>query len=158
MKTASKEIFLNILGIAPKFSDQSFTVLRDLENQKYSAHIAKSTTLSLAFRSAKTTSTKTGQFVTLWQRGSDNAIHPYHINTAPDYFVIYTYSNTQAGYFLFSKITLAKNGVISTHEKEGKRAIRIYPPWSKNLNNQAAKTQKWQSQNFYALSSNVSNL
>jgi hypothetical protein len=43
---------------------------------------------------------------------------------------------------------LCERGVISSHAKEGKRAIRIYPPWDKVDNSQAKKTQFWQLQYF----------
>ncbi|TRW95625.1 MepB family protein [Flavobacterium gawalongense] len=34
--------------------------------------------------------------------------------------------------------------MLTTDLKEGKRAIRVYPPWDTTTNKQAQKTQKWQ--------------
>jgi hypothetical protein len=37
-----------------------------------------------------------------------------------------------------------QQGILSDNIKEGKRAIRVYPPWDKAENKQAIKTQAWQ--------------
>lgn len=40
---------------------------------------------------------------------------------------------------------MSKNG------EGGKRAIRVYPPWDKTINQQAQKTQKWQLEYFLGI-------
>jgi hypothetical protein len=39
---------------------------------------------------------------------------------------------------------LADKGIITKNGKEGKRGIRVYPPWDIATNKQAEKTQRWQ--------------
>jgi hypothetical protein len=43
---------------------------------------------------------------------------------------------------LFSK------GVFSGNNKDGKRAIRVYPPWDVTTSKQAQQTQQWQLKYF----------
>ena len=45
-----------------------------------------------------------------------------------------------------------KDNILSSSKKEGKRAMRIYPPWDKTDNSQAKKTQAWQLQYFIKFS------
>ena len=56
------------------------------------------------------------------------------------------------GQFIFPKSVLCEKGIISSGEKEGKRAPRIYPPWDKADNSQAKRTQAWQLQYFIKFS------
>jgi hypothetical protein len=49
----------------------------------------------------------------------------------------------QFGFFIFPKAVLISKEII-TGKKEGKRAIRVYPPWDITMSKQAQKTQKWQ--------------
>jgi hypothetical protein len=48
---------------------------------------------------------------------------------------------------------LNKQGNVQTSKKEGKRAIRVYPPWDQANNVQAKKTQKWQLDYFLEIPS-----
>lgn len=48
-----------------------------------------------------------------------------------------------------------KKEILSSENKKGKMAIRVYPPWEKNLNNTALKTQKWQEEYFIDLRNNI---
>jgi hypothetical protein len=41
-----------------------------------------------------------------------------------------------------------EKGIISSNGKEGKRGIRVYPPWDIATNRQAIKTQNWQTNYF----------
>jgi hypothetical protein len=43
---------------------------------------------------------------------------------------------------------LADKGIITRNGKEGKRGIRVYPPWVITTNKQAEKTQNWQTKYF----------
>jgi hypothetical protein len=46
---------------------------------------------------------------------------------------------------------LAEKGIISQDKKNGKRGIRVYPPWDTVTNKQASKTQNWQVKHFVAI-------
>lgn len=98
----------------------------------------------IKFRVGKITPTKVGQFVTFWKRVGKEPIAPYNENDSFDFLVVSARSNDHFGQFIFPKSVLIEKGIVSTKEKEGKRAIRIYPPWDKADNSQAKKTQKWQ--------------
>jgi len=46
---------------------------------------------------------------------------------------------------------LADKEIITRNGKEGKRGIRVYPPWDIATNKQAEKTQNWQSNYFLTI-------
>lgn len=96
------------------------------------------------FRVAKTTPTKVGQFVTLWQRTSQGPIRPFDTADGIDLFVVHVTDGTQSGQFVFPADVLARRGVLSVAGRGGKRAIRLYAPWVETSSAQAAKTQAWQ--------------
>lgn len=122
------------------------------ESSEYYAHIFTIKGKKGLFRIAKKTPTKTGWFVTIWKRGSDNIIAPYDEADFIDFVVIGIVDNKQIGEFIFPKSALLKQNVFSTNSKGGKRAIRVYAPWDKTTSAEAAKTGKWQSQFFVDLS------
>jgi hypothetical protein len=125
------------------------------ESSEYSACTFELNDLSIRFRVAKITPTKAGQFVTLWKRLGNGPIQPFDASDHIDFFVISAAKDNQSGQFIFPKSALKKQGVLSIDEKGGKRAIRVYPPWDKNLNPQAQKTQKWQLEYFLDTSLNL---
>ncbi|MGH2665981.1 MepB family protein [Flavobacterium sp.] len=105
------------------------------------------------FRSAKITPTKTGLFVTIWKREGKGPIAPFEDADPIDLFVISTKKEGRLGHFVFPKEVLAKKGIVTTGLKEGKRGIRVYPPWDTDLNKQAQKTQQWQLDYFLEIPS-----
>ena len=52
---------------------------------------------------------------------------------------------------------MAVKGIISKNGENGKRGIRVYPPWDIVTNKQAEKTQSWQHKYFVAISNDNSN-
>jgi hypothetical protein len=46
---------------------------------------------------------------------------------------------------------LADKGIISFNGKEGKRGIRVYPPWDVTTSKQAQQTQSWQIKYFLTI-------
>src|SRR5690606_1562863 len=102
-------------------------------------------------RNAKITSKKLGQFVTFWKRNGNRPIEPFEVNDQFVFFVVNVRTETQFGQFVFPKFLLINKGIISTHNKEGKRAFRVYPGWVILNNKQAEKTQKWQLDYFYEI-------
>jgi len=127
----------------------------ELESQDYNAFEFKINNLSIKFRTAKITPTKTGQFVTLWKRNKNGIIEPFDLNDAIDFVIVNVRKEDLLGQFIFPKSILLQKGIFSTATKEGIRATRVYPPWDKTSSKQALKTQKWQLDYFYEISPNL---
>lgn len=130
----------------PKIESESF---------EYGASEFELNDRKIRFRVAKITPTKSGQFVTLWKRIRNGPITPYDISDQIDLFVISTRKNNLFGQFVFPKSILYERNILSKEGKGGKRAIRVYPPWDKALNQQAQKTQKWQMDYFLEIPLNA---
>ncbi|GAK95178.1 hypothetical protein JCM19298_1307 [Nonlabens ulvanivorans] len=124
----------------------------DSESVKYEACTFKLNDLHIAFRTAKITPTKTGQFVTIWKRSELGPIEPYHQDDIIDYVFIHVKKDHEHGQFIFPKSVLIAKGIFSTDYKDGKRGFRVYPSWDKTTNTQAIKTQKWQLNYFFKYS------
>ncbi|ESU20045.1 protein of unknown function UCP032285 [Flavobacterium cauense R2A-7] len=114
------------------------------ESAEYDACRFQLNGLKIVFRSAKTTPTKIGQFVTLWKRKQAGPIQPYEVSDDFDLVVINAKTDTHFGQFVFPKAVLAQRGIITSEGKEGKRGFRVYPPWDTTINKQAQTSQKWQ--------------
>jgi hypothetical protein len=134
--------------------------LRNLEIEKESTEYCACKfdldTIKILFRVAKITPTKIGQFVTFWKRSENGPIEPYAVSDEIDFFIINTKSNDKFGQFIFPKSVLSQQGIISINLKEGKRGIRVYPPWDLTISKQAQKTQKWQLEYFLEIPLNKS--
>lgn len=102
------------------------------------------------FRIGKITPIKLGFFVTLWKR-VEGITQPHHVKDKFDFFVISVRDDLGVGQFIFPKSALQRNNVVSSEKKEGKRGIRVYPPWIKTVTKQAQKTQQWQTKYFVNL-------
>lgn len=120
----------------------------ELESAEYGACDFKLDDFNIKYRIAKITPTKTGQFVTLWKRNKQGIIEPFRLDDEIDFFIISTRKDNHFGQFIFPKAILYEKGVISDETKEGKRAIRVYPPWDDTNSKQAQKTQQWQLKYF----------
>ena len=123
------------------------------ESSEYYAHSYCLKAKNIRFRIAKKTPTKTGWFVTLWKRGTDNIIAPYDESDPIDFVVIAILDRNKIGEFIFPKSILLKKNIFSTNNKGGKRATRVYSPLNEAKSAQAFKTQKWQNQYFVDLTS-----
>lgn len=102
-------------------------------------------------RSAKITPKKAGQFVTFWKRNGHGPIEPFNEKDPIDFYVVNIREHEKFGQFVFPKSVLIKKGIITTPQKAGKRAFRVYPKWSVAKSKQAEKTQKWQLDYFYEI-------
>lgn len=102
------------------------------------------------FRLAKITPKKIGQFVTLWKRENKGPIQPFDVSDDIEFVIVAVQKEANLGHFIFPKKVLIEKGIF-TDEKEGKRAIRVYPPWDIAENSQAKRTQKWQLEYFTKL-------
>lgn len=124
---------------------------QELESQEYAALRFKINNLNILFRVAKTTPTKTGQFVTIWKRLNNGPIMPFDSSDPIDLVIIGVNQNkgTRRGQFIFPKKILLEKKIFSLNNKGGKRAIRVYAPWDKAENVQAQATQRWQLLYFF---------
>lgn len=126
---------------------------KEAESAEYDAYFFKLNDFAVRYRKAKITPTKTGQFVTFWRREGDGPIQPFNSTDKVDFLIVCTRKENQFGIFVFAKAVLITQGIISTSKKEGKRALRVYPPWDIPTSQQAIKTQKWQQACFLDLNS-----
>ncbi|MDW3194291.1 MAG: MepB family protein [Cytophagales bacterium] len=127
----------------------------ETESKEYNACRFKLNGLYILSRNAKITPKKTGQFVTCWKRNKNGITEPYNENDPIDYYAINVKTEKEFGQFVFPKSELIKKGIISTKNKEGKRGFRVYPIWDIVKNKQAERTQKWQLNYFYQISSSI---
>lgn len=123
-------------------------VFPEKESQEYNAYRFSLNGHGVVYRSSKITPTKTGQFVTIWKRTDTGPIAPLHAEDAFNYVLIRAVRKEQSGFFLFPKAVLVQKRIVSSKTREGKRGVRVYPPWDKVESQQAEKTQKWQLQYF----------
>ncbi|NHN25856.1 MepB family protein [Flavobacterium jejuense] len=125
------------------------------ESKQYCACSFSLNDNKVIFRKSKITPKKQGQFVTFWKRSEIGPIQPYHENDDFDFFVVNSSSENNFGQFIFPKSILIQKGIITSNNKEGKRAFRVYPIWEKVINKQAIKTQSWQKDYFIILSNSM---
>lgn len=130
------------------------------ESADYAAHGFTLNGLSVRFRVARTTPTKAGQFVTVWQRSAEGPIRPFDAGDGVDLVVISSRDrgdNSGFGQFVFPRDVLYERGIMSRESREsrdgssGKRGFRVYPPWVTTTSRQAASTQAWQVRHFLRL-------
>ena len=102
----------------------------------------------IKFRKSKLTPKKMGQFVSFWKRCCDGKTIPFDRNDDFDYYIISIEENDDSGFFIFPKVILEKENLISAPSKTGKRGFRIYADWHFPDQKQAVKTKLWQAQYF----------
>nr|WP_315199120.1 MepB family protein [uncultured Flavobacterium sp.] len=139
------------------FDNSSFKITQpilEIESTEYGACRFVLNNSNILFRTAKITPTKTGQFVTLWKRINQGAIQPFDNTDSIDLFIISVRKDNHFGLFIFPKAVLISKEIVSD-KKEGKRAIRVYPPWDITTSKQAQKTQKWQLDYFLEIPQNA---
>jgi hypothetical protein len=124
---------------------------QNLESAEYGACSFELNGKTIQYRISKITPTKTGQFVTIWKRNKDGITKPFEMLDDLDFIIITSKSGSNFGQFIFPKSVLADNGIITKNGKEGKRGIRVYPPWDIVTNKQAIKTQSWQTKYFLTI-------
>lgn len=135
----------------------SSPVLREAESAEYGACRFELDGQAVVFRVARTTPAKLGQFVTLWKRRRPgDAIAPLAAADQLDFVVVEVAQGGQRGQFVFDKSILIRKGVLSSADHAGKRAIRVYPPWTSPVARDAVRTQQWQLGCFLHLSASGS--
>lgn len=130
------------------------TELSTEEGKEYGACTFKLNGKVIKFRVAKVTPKKTGQFVAIWRRNDQGVTQPFEAIDEIDFMVISTRKGNHFGQFIFPKAVLIHHGIITNNQKEGKRGMRVYPPWDKAENKQAEKTQSWQLKYFLNIEEN----
>ncbi|WP_332685694.1 MepB family protein [Devosia sp.] len=117
----------------------------ETESAEYGACRLSLNGAQIVYRVAKTTPTKVGQFVTIWKRPDPGGpIAPLDSADGVALVIIHVSDGARSGQFIFDKSTLIKRGVMSVDGKGGKRAIRVYPPWTTPTAKDAISTQRWQ--------------
>jgi hypothetical protein len=130
---------------------------REAESAEYAACRLGLDGRSIAFRVAKTTPTKLGQFVTLWKRPTPSSeIAPLDVSDGLAFVVVSVFDSARRGQFVFPQRALVEQGVMSRGGKGGKRALRVYPPWAAARVDAAIKTQRWQLLYFLPLAADGS--
>ena len=152
MASYISEIDLINTSLFQKCEIELSNVESESESQEYFAHNFQLNTHKVKFRIAKITPTKTGQFVTIWKRNQDKITVPFDVSDDYAFYIIATRKENNFGVFIFPKTILYQKEILSDKVKDGKRAIRVYPPWDKTTNKQAQKTQDWQTKYFLNLS------
>lgn len=123
----------------------------NLESEEYGACSFVLNGKRIQHRVSKITPTKTGQFVTIWKRNKHGITEPFNISDDVDLIIITSKNENSLGQFIFPKSVLADKGTITRNGKEGKRGIRVYPPWVIATSKQAEKTQNWQTKYFLTI-------
>ncbi|GGC75946.1 hypothetical protein GCM10011387_32180 [Pedobacter quisquiliarum] len=121
------------------------------ESLEYGACSFELNNKKIQYRVAKITPLKSGHFVTIWQRNKNGITEPFHISDDLDFIIIAAKRGNNFGQFIFPKFVLAEKGIITNNNKEGKRGIRVYPPWDTVASKQAEKTQTWQTKYFFTI-------
>ena len=124
------------------------------ESQEYSACTFELNGLKIKYRDSKITPTKNGQFVTIWKRNDGGITAPFDDQEDFDLVIITAKSGDHFGQFIFPKAVLVHHKIITKNGVEGKRGIRVYPPWDTATNKQAEKTQQWQVAYFLPIDTN----
>jgi hypothetical protein len=125
----------------------------ETESKAYQACSFRLNSSLIIYRAAKITPKKIGQFVVLWKRNAAGHTTPFELSDAFEFIVITTRDKEHFGQFIFPKAILEAKGIISS-VKEGKRGIRVYPPWEDAISRQAQKTQQWQLDYFLDMPAN----
>lgn len=165
MSTESTLTFLNAIPddlkivkehIYDKCGLEMSDVKQHLEGAEYGACSFILNGMAIQYRVSKITPTKTGQFVTIWKRNNEGITAPFDFLDDLDFIIITSKSGDNLGQFIFPKAVLADKGIITRNGKEGKRGIRVYPPWDIPSNKQAIKTQSWQTNYFLTINTDLS--
>lgn len=150
---------IHLKKIKTEVYDQCFFNISDYllesEGKEYEACQFKLNGSYILCRNAKITPKKAGQFVTFWKRTSNGPIAPFNETDKIDFYIVNVRTENRFGQFVFPKPELIKRGIVSTSQREGKRAFRVYLPWEVVKSKQAAQTQKWQSEFFFELNNSL---
>jgi hypothetical protein len=126
-------------------------LIKEDESQEYGACTFRLNGMKIKFRTSKITPTRTGQFVTIWKRNQQGITQPFDLTDEIDFVIISSQNGDNFGQFIFPKSVLLDKGIMTGNDKQGKRGIRVYPPWDTATNKQAEKSQSWQTKFFLTI-------
>lgn len=106
-------------------------------------------------RLAKKTPKKKGYFIAVWRKNNANMNEPFTYQSFQDRLVVNVSDGHYKGQFVFPKSVLIEHGIVSSQDKKGKMAMRLYPSWETDLNKTAYHTQCWQTKYFVDLTYDV---
>ncbi|MCT3046360.1 MepB family protein [Leuconostoc mesenteroides] len=127
-------------------------VSEESQNNEYEGTTLFVGNKSLRTRLAKKTPTKQGYFVVLWEKDDRGQNKPFDAYNSPELLVVCVIDNQQKGVFIFPKVLLVQQKILSSQQTKGKMAFRVYPDWVVELNKTAQRTQTWQKNYFVDLS------
>lgn len=125
---------------------------KENQNKEYDGCTFSIQNYTFRSRLAKKTPKKKGYFVVFWKKGSENKNQAYSDDEMPDKLIITVIDKERKGQFIFPKTVLFKKGILRNENYNGKMAMRVYPSWETDLNNNAMKTQQWQKEYFIDMS------
>jgi len=131
-------------------------LIENPESAEYGACSFELNEHKVQYRISKITPTKTGQFVTIWKRNEAGITAPFDFADEVDFIIISSRNGADFGQFIFPKIVLVEKGILSRNGEDGKRGIRVYPPWDLVASKQAEKTQAWQTKFFVKITEDKS--
>ena len=125
------------------------------EGRAYGAQAFQLDGRSVRSRVAKLTPTKNGLFVTVWKRPVPGPIQPFDPADGIDLVVVTAREGQHFGQFVFPTAILGRQGIVASapgvgeggvprKAGPGKRAFRVYPPWTVTGSGQATRTAAWQ--------------
>lgn len=120
----------------------------EVESAAYGAHEFRLDGAAVRARVAKLTPTKNGLFVTVWKRLGDGPIQPFDSGDGIDFIVVTAREGAHFGHFAFPADVLRRRGIVASATGAGKRAFRVYPPWTVTGSPQASRTAAWQRPHF----------
>lgn len=138
---ATEKLYIKINVVIANFKIEK-------ESAAYNACSFEINKKNILYREAKITPTKIGQFVTIWKRNEFGITEPYNVNDTIDLVVIGCRHNEHFGQFVFPKNILGERKIFTKNSIEGKRGIRVYPPWDIATNKHALQTQASQLEYF----------
>jgi len=128
------------------------SIEREHESAEYGAIRFEMDGQTCLYRQAKHTPKKIGQFVTLWKRPTPSSeIAPFDRDDGIDRVIIFADENARFGLFVFQPQLLVKKGIFSEQSEGGKRAFRVYAPWTVPVAAQAKQSKIWQCAHFVEL-------
>jgi hypothetical protein len=138
----------DLVAVKERVYDPCGFVCADLsaeaESAAYGAHVFRLDGAGVRARVAKLTPTKNGLFVTVWKRLAGGPIQPFDRSDGIDFLVVTAREGPHSGHFAFPGEVLHRRGIVGSAAGEGKRAFRVYPPWTVTESAQAARTAAWQ--------------
>ena len=151
----SDDLSIAIKILYYKLNVQLKNIAIDNESKDYNACTFELNKINILYREAKITPTKIGLFVTIWKRNTLGITVPFSIEDNIDFVVVSCRNENYFGQFVFPEAILANKKIFTKNNMDGKRGIRVYPPWSITENKQAKQTQAWQLEYFLDMQATI---